>query len=144
MRTWLYDRLTTDASLQADLGGVVGIRDRVMPRRSQTFVPLEKPFMIYGLGNSTDEELSDSTSRDKRAERQFFQVWVHDVDGTYLAIDNIIPKVIARLHGASHPPSRVLTTRYLETSQEFGNETYGTIFRYIRFQAIITQEGNTP
>jgi len=32
-----------------------------------------------------------------------------------------------------------VTIRYLETSAEFSNQTYNTIFRYIRFQAIIAK-----
>lgn len=139
MRTWLYETLTSDPDLQSDLGGAEGIVERVMPRRSQETINIPKPFVIYGLGNSTSEQLEDSTANDAHAERQFFQIWIHDEGGSYTLIDDLVKKVRKRLTGASHPPSNVVTVRYLETSSEFGNETYGTIFRYIRFQAIIAQ-----
>jgi hypothetical protein len=145
MRTWLYDRLTTDPDLQSDLGGAEGITDRVVPRRSQGTVPFLKPFLIYGLGNSTNEGLCDSTandSDDKDADRQFFEVWVHDDSGSYNKIDSIIAKVIRNLSGASSPVDGIVTVIYLETSQEFNNESYGTIFRYIRFQAVKVRGGN--
>lgn len=142
MRAWLYDHLTTDPELQGFFGGPVGILERVMPRRSQGNILVPKPFLIYGLGNSTNEQLGDSTATDEeelQAERQFFQVWIHDEGGSYLQIDDIVAQVKKRLTGASDVPSRVNTVIYLETSQEFNNETYNTIFRYIRFQAIISQ-----
>ena len=99
--------------------------------------------MVFGLGNSTSEALVDSTAldpNDKDAERQFFQVWVHDDSESYSLIDSIVEKVKRRLIGASSTEHKVLTITYLETSAEFNNETYNTLFRYIRFQAIKTQE----
>ena len=142
MRAWLYDTLTASTELQAYFGGAEEIKDRVMPRRSQGTILVEKPFLIFGLGNSTNEQLEDSTADDAQAERQFFQIWVHDEGGSYALIDDIIPKIKRELVGKSHPASRLITVIYLETSQEFSNETYGTIFRYIRFQAILAKAGN--
>lgn len=143
MRTWLYDLLTTDPALQDKLGGVEEIKHRVIPRQSETNVSIPRPYLVYGLGNSTNEGLEDSTADDARAERQFFQIWIHDEGGTYSDIDDIIPLVKRRLVGASHPPSQVASIIYLETSAEFSNDTYNTIFRYIRFQAILAQGGAT-
>lgn len=143
MRAWLYDLLVTDPNLQTELGGDTGIRERVMPRRSQGTINVAKPFLIFGLGNATNEQLEDSTANDAEAQRQFFQIWIHDEGESYVLIDDLVEMVKARLIGASSPPDKVMTTRYLETSQEFNNETYGTNFRYIRFQAIIAK-GGTP
>jgi hypothetical protein len=143
MRAWLYDRLTADTDLQQDLGGVDGIKDRVIPRRSRGDILVPRPFLIFGLGNATDEQLGDSTANDAEAERQFFQIWVHDEEESYILIDNMITKVKKNLIGASSVPDKILTVRYLETSQEFNNETYNTNFRYIRFQAIRAKAG-TP
>lgn len=146
MRAWLYDRLITDTDLQSDLGGAEAIKTRVIPRRSQDTVPSAYlPFIVFGLGNSTSEGLSDATSNDpndKDADRQFFEIWIHDDSGSYTKIDTLIAKVIKNLSGASSVPDHVLTVAYLETSGEFSNETYGTIFRYIRFQAVKVTGGN--
>ena len=139
MRAFLYDTLITSPDLRTHFGGVEGIKTRVIPRQAKDIILPEekKPFLVMGMGNATSFQLSDSTANDAYAERQFFQIWVHDKGQSYLDIDEIyIPAVKARLIGASHVPSRVITIEYLETSQEFSNETYNTIFRYIRFQAI--------
>ena len=139
MHAWLYDTLITSEDLQLDLGGEEGIAGRVLPRRSQTDISVPRPFLVYGMGNATNEQLGDSTANDVSAERQFFQVWIHDEGGGYDLINSIIPEVIRRLDGGSHVPSRIIVVTYLETSGEFSNETYNTLFRYIRFQAIRAQ-----
>jgi hypothetical protein len=144
MRTWLYDLLISDEALQAELGGVEDIKQRVVPRYSETTINLPKPFLIYGLGNSTDEGLVDDTDLEEpEAERQFFQVWVHDEGGTFSLVDDLVEKVKDRLRGASSAQHKVTVVRYLETSSEFSNITYNTIFRYIRFQAIRAQGGTS-
>lgn len=143
MRAWIYDTLIASTDLQAELGGVEGIKTRVMPRRSQESTPpeVDKPFIIFGLGNDTNELLTDSTADDEDgfAHRQFWQIWVHDEDSSYVLIDDLVEVVKNLFLGASSPAHKVLTTRWLETSQEFNNQTYGTNFRYIRFQSIIAK-----
>lgn len=141
MRAWLYDRLTTSSELQTFLGGSEEILARVVPRRSQGNIEVKRPFLVFGLGNSSSEELRDSTAQDlgdPDAERQFFQVWIHDESMSFVQIDDMVEAVKRRLIGASDTAARILTVRYLETSAEFSNETYNTIFRYIRFQAVRT------
>ena len=139
MRTWLYDRLTTHEPLWVAMGAdSTTIKKQVVPRESQFNVNLPKPFLMYGLGNETNESLSDEPGH--RASRQFFQIWAHDEGGSFDKIDSdLIPLVKDLLIGASDPASMVTTILWLETSGEFSNETYNTIFRYIRFQAIISK-----
>lgn len=142
MRVWLYDTLTGDEELQAKLGGVEGIRTRVVPRRSKTNIEVQSPFLIYGLGNNTNEGLGDPTANDVDAHRQFFQIWIEDEDsGSYALIDEFIPILKRLLVGASSPEHNIMTIAWLETSQEFNNETYNTLFRYMRFQAILGKTG---
>jgi hypothetical protein len=139
MRTFLYDHLTSSEDLQEHLGGVEGIQDRVMPRQSQENILAERPFLVYGLGNSSNEDLGDPTANDYEAERQFFQVWIHDEPGDYQLIDDLAEMVKRRLVGMNVPQYHITTIAFLETSAEFSNQTYNTIFRYIRFQAIKSQ-----
>lgn len=142
MRAWLYDTLRTDTDLQLELGITEAeLSTRIVPRESQSTFNLPKPFFVYGLGNNTNEDLAED--QDHEAHRQFFQIWIHDEGGDYGLIDNCITIIKRRLHLASHPPSKVTTVRWLETSGEFANETYNTIFRYLRFQAIISK-GESP
>jgi hypothetical protein len=138
MRAWLYNRLVTATSLHSTLGGPEGIRDRVVPRFASETINLPKPFLVFGLGNATNEDLAEDT--DHEAYRQFFQIWVHDEPASFLRIDNeLIVPIKKLLTGASDKQASITTIRWLETSQEFNNETYNTIFRYIRFQAIISK-----
>lgn len=138
MRAWLYDRLVTDPDLQLLWGMTqVELADRVAPRESGEQVRTEFPYLIYGLGTNTNEALADDD--DHEAHRQFFQVWIHDSGGSFGLIDDTVPIVKRRLVNASDPASRVTTVRWLETSGEFSNNTYGSLFRYLRFQAIISR-----
>jgi hypothetical protein len=140
MRAWLYDLLVDYPNLQGLLGGVEEIQSRIIPRESQSNINLPRPFIVYGLGNSTAEGLVDPTDPDMiDPEGQFSQIWVHDESGDYTLIDDILHEVKGALRGASSPVHHVLSTRYLETSQEFASEQYGTIFRYARFQHTIAE-----
>lgn len=144
MRAMLYDLLTTDPALQTKLGVDYNtLKTRVMSRRSQDDAVIPKPFIIYGLGNETNEQLSDSTANDALASRQFFQIWIHDEGGSFTLIDDIVEIIKRRLTGVQNVGAKVITVIFLETSQEFNNETYGTNFRYIRFQAVKAKAG-TP
>lgn len=138
MRAWLYDHLTLDPIIQGFLGGtLLSAQSRIFPRESMLSVNAEKPYLVYGLGNDSNEDLSEDPGHE--AHRQFFQIWIHDEGGSYDVIDDMIPVIKASLQNASDPASNVTTVRWLETSQEFSNETLNTIFRYIRFQAIISK-----
>jgi len=138
MRAWLYDLLVGSAELQVAMGySADRMSAQVMPRRSQETFNILKPFIVYGLGNNTNEDLAEDT--DHEAHRQFFQIWIHDDGGDFGRIDDIIEVVKRLLTNASSPVDHVTQVRWLETSQEFNNETYNTLFRYVRFQAIISK-----
>lgn len=145
MRSWLYDLLVLDPDLQLELGGAEGITERVLPRRSQQNINIPSPFLIFGLGNDSNEQLTDDTATDEdaHAHRQFFQVWVHDTNDSYVKIDDLVEKIKRLLKGKSSKTHGVLAVLWLETSQEFSNQTYNTQFRYIRFQAIMAKGGTS-
>lgn len=138
MRPWLFDTISTDQTIQALLGGSLeSVLERIVPRQSQQNINLVKPFIIFGLGNNTNENLSEDP--DHIANRQFFTVWVHDEGGDYQKIDDIIEALKALLVGKSSSAYNISNIYWLETSQEFDNDTYETLFRYVRFQAIISK-----
>ena len=137
MRTWLYDTLVGSFELRTLFEyNTDDWPSQVMPRESQSVIP-HKPFIIYGLGNNTNEDLSEDPGHE--AHRQFFQIWLHDEGGDYQRIDDALVIVKALLINKFHVPSKLTTVRWLENSQEFSNETYNSIFRYARFQAIISK-----
>jgi hypothetical protein len=137
IRVWVYDTLKGSTPLRTLLGyTALEMATQVMPRESQQVVP-KKPFIIYGLGNNTNEGLSEDPGH--KADRQFFQIWIHDEGGDFARIDSGVEIIKTLFQNAFHVPSMVSHTNWLETSQEFSNETYGSIFRYIRFQAIVSK-----
>lgn len=133
----MFDTLTHDPDLRGVLGGPQDILRRVIPRESQTTINLPKPFIIYGLGNATNENLSEDP--DHEAYRQFSQVWIHDEGGDYNLIDDMVEMVRKAFHGKGSAAHGIITARWLENSGEFANETYNTLFRYVRFQFIVAK-----
>lgn len=141
LRQFIYQRMTGSDDLKTWLG--VGeeesISDRIMPRASQTTITGPRPFIIYGLGNITNEFQSEDGVR---AYRQFLQIWLHDEGGDYSRIDNGLEVVKTLFVNAQSADCDLTTINWLETSQEFTSEQYNTIFRYHRFQAIIANGSN--
>jgi hypothetical protein len=94
------------------------------------------------MGNITSEVLADDeqlVDSDILPNRSFFQIWVHDDPADYDQIDQICHDVIRAIRGQGDPTSGIMTTRYLETSQDLTDATLGTICRYIRFQFVRSQ-----
>lgn len=131
LRTYLYSTLTENALLVPLVAG------RVFPKKSMSSSVEDHPFVVYKLGNDTNEGLGDTNS----PHRQYFQIYVHDVNinglGDYTLIDQVLGVIKDLLDGASSGADEVITIRYLETSQDLDDETLNTVFRYARFQAII-------
>lgn len=127
MREWLYQTLSTDVDLQAFLA------DRMFQGESMRTSQVEEPFLVYTIGNATDEQLSEEPNS---PERQFFQIYIHDRGGDYTRIDDIVKLVKAKLRGRSDQTAGIITIIYLETSRDLDDSTLGTILRYIRFVAI--------
>ena len=126
MRTWLVNLIKTDPLIAAD------VDDRVWARNSRNTSVLTKPYIIYSLGVSSTMGLHD----EEDAEQQYLQIWIHDEPGDYSRIDRIADNLKVRLVGAGSAPDRVMTILWLETSQEFDDETMETFYRYVRFRAI--------
>jgi len=134
MRTWLHQTLADSTELQTWLEG--DPTGRVFPRFTKTTFNGLRPFVIHGLGNSSDMLPSEDEGFGKR---QYFQVWLHDEGADFTRIDDGLDIVKGLLVNGSDKASNLTTVQWLETSQEFNNETYNTIFRYLRFQAIISK-----
>lgn len=128
MRQWVYDILkTVDGPATVKQGGAV---------ISATPKELPRPFLVYHMGNATDEGLWDSEDNPE-ASRQFLTVYVHDNPADYSRIDEIVEKVIkAMVNSGGSVADRILMVNYLETSRDFDDQTLKTIHRYIRFQLI--------
>jgi hypothetical protein len=130
-RTFVYATLATIPSIQT-----AGGEPRVFAKKSMTSSVEDCPYIVYKLGYSAAEDLSETID----ADRQFMQIWVHDYhDGQtadYMRIDGVIRDVRAAFKLASSPEDGVIAVRYLETSQDLNDETLNTVMRYVRFQLI--------
>jgi hypothetical protein len=111
----------------------------VFAKKSMTSNVEEHPFIVYKLGNSTGEALSEEVD----ADRQFLQIFVHDYadveTADYIVIDSVLAEIRAALHQASSAEDGVIAALYLETSQDLNDETLNTVMRYIRFQLIVKE-----
>jgi hypothetical protein len=93
---------------------------------------LAKPYIVYHIGNDTSEHLAD----EHPASRFFFQVYVYDEVGDYTRVDDIGDRIKALLVGQGSPANGIMTTRFLERSQDLIDEVLRAGFNYLRFQWI--------
>ena len=136
-RVWLYDKLTSTPGLANLVGGLTN--PRVFAKKSMTSAIEEHPYIVYKLGYSANEDLSEESTEG----RQFVQIFVHDWSdgdsGDYMRIDDIISEMKKALRLGDSAYHGVIACRYLETSQDLNDETLNTVFKYVRFQ-LITKE----
>jgi len=128
-RTWLYGKIASTP----------GVDQRVFAKKTMTSSIEQHPFMVYKFGNNTNEELAE----DVDASRQFVQIYIHDYadkeTGDYTKIDEIIRWLKQNLRNQSSAEDGVLTTIYLETSQDLDDDTLNTVMKYVRFQLVLKE-----
>lgn len=126
VRTFVYGRLMT----------VPSVNERVYAKKSMTSSIEDTPYIVYKLGYSAPEGLSEDTD----PSRQFLQVFIHDFSNgevaDYTRIDEVIGEVKNALRLSQSAEDEVMTIRYLETSQDLNDETLNTVMKYVRFQVI--------
>ena len=141
-RTFVYGILTTFEPLIELITGPESLEPRVFAKKSLTSAVEECPYIVYKLGNETNENLSEETDD---FSRQYFQVWIHDFQDSdtadYERIDNVATQVKKAFHLANSGSDGIWATRYLETSQDLNDDTLNTAFRYLRFQLIKRELG---
>lgn len=134
VRTWLYSQLIDPEKPLFDL-----IQDRVYAKKSMQSSVSEHPYVVFKLGNATNEEISETLD----VYRQFVQIFVHDFTddtvGDYGRIDEVIKAIKKLLINNQSPADGVVTVKFLETSQDLNDETLSTVMKYIRFQIIVKE-----
>lgn len=127
-RTWLRNTLGSIPELLDNIP-----LDRMLQGESLLTAQIQKPFLVYRMGNRTNEDLAEDMPD---VGRQFLSIYLHDVPADYSRIDRMEMTVIHGLNLASSVPDNIITTRYLETSRDLDDQSLGTIYRYLRFQLI--------
>jgi hypothetical protein len=129
-RTWLINVLGASAPLLDFIPF-----ERMLQGESVLSADITKPFLVYRFGNKTSEDLAEDMPD---VARQFLSIYLHDAPADYSRIDEMEMAVIHGLNLASSEEESVVTTRYLETSRDLDDQALGTIYRYVRFQLIMT------
>lgn len=127
MRQFIYDTLRLDP----DIAAIVGTR--IFQGESMDHAELQRPFLVYRMGNETNELFSEDA---QMPHREFFQVYIHDNPSDYMQIDELGKLVRAALVGGPYPAYKILRVNYLETSRDLDDDVMRTIVRYVRFQAV--------
>lgn len=127
-RTWLRNTLGSIPELLDFIP-----LERMFQGESLLTAQIEKPFLVFRMGNRTNEELAEDMPG---VGRQFLSIYLHDVPADYSQIDRMEMAVIHGLNLASSEPDSIITTRYLETSRDLDDQALKTIYRYLRFQLI--------
>lgn len=132
-REFVYATLTGSEIVTSLIGGVDN--PRVFAKKSMTSSVEDTPYIVYKMGNSTAEGLSEHDD----PERQYFQVWVHDYAdqrvADYTKIDTLVRAIKAAFKIDPNQPG-LWMVNFLETSQDLNDDTLNTVFRYLRFQII--------
>lgn len=129
MRQFIYERLISNPSVATI------VNDRVFQGESMDHAELVRPFLVYRMGNETNEQFSEDA---QMPHREFFQVYIHDNPADYMRIDDLAKAVRAALVGGPYPDYKILRVNYLETSRDLDDDVMRTILRYVRFQAVLS------
>jgi hypothetical protein len=92
--------------------------------------PTQKPFIIYRVIAHRPDHRGDDQDI-LRSEN--FLVFVHDVPGDYLKIDNILRQLKLLYINAKDVNAGVGCVSWLEDSEDFRDEDMGTIMKYGRY-----------
>ena len=132
-REYVVSVLKNDAGI-----GALITPDRIKSGQAVMTAQIQKPYIIVKMTNDPDLGFDDPDIQ-ARPHQQFFIVYVHDARPSYLQIDQIcdLVKEAFRLNPSS-TSDRVVWTQYLERSADFDDVTLDTVFRYMRFIAVMT------
>lgn len=139
MRELLYRKLATDPIITQVVApwllplGVEAWENRVYQGEALKDRLVPKPYVFYTIGNSSDFLLSESL---EGPTKQFFQIYIHDEPGDYDRIDRLVQAIKKSLNLTQDKDAGVITIQHIETSRDLDDDTLGTIFRYLRFEAI--------
>lgn len=129
-RQLVHQVLSTTPELIALVG------DRIFQGSSMLTAQVVKPFVVYSMGNNTDEGMTDPDSF--QPSRQFFTVYIHDEKGDYSRIDDVV-RVMKRAFLTAPLTGDVCGLQYLETSADHDDPTLQSIMKYVRFQQALAR-----
>jgi len=126
IRSWIYGKMVGYAPLTAHVGS------RIYESSVLQEVPT-KPYIMYKMFVVQPEMMGDDLSK---VFTQSFQVFVHDVPGDYLRLDDIIQILRNLFTNASDKLAGVVSVRWIDASEDFKDPDMGTVTRFIRFRVL--------
>jgi hypothetical protein len=126
IRSWIYGKMAGYAPLTTLVG------TRIYESSKMQEVPT-KPYLMYKMFATAPEMMGDDLSK---VITQGFQVFVHDVPGDFLRIDDIIQLLRFLFTNASDKVAGVISVRWIDVSEDFKDSDMGTNTRFIRFRVL--------
>lgn len=124
-RVWLYQRLSNDATIAAF------VADRIYQSTMLTEAPKVKPFLTYRQTSDVGYFRGDDSHM---IHRNGFMVFVHNIPGDYMLIDDIAGEVIRLFDNVVDQAEGIVRSDWVETSDDYRDEDMGTVLKYIRLQ----------
>lgn len=124
-RVWLHQTLLGDATL---VGMVPG---GFASTTHQEVTPALKPFLIHRVLAHRPATRGDD---DDITRAESFLLFVHDVPGDYMKIDDILARMKVLLQNYKNAEQGIARVTWIEDSEDFRDEDMGTILRYSRYQ----------
>lgn len=124
-RVWLYQRMLNDPTLQGF------ISSRIFQSTMVTEAPKIKPFVMYRQTSDLGFFRGDDGHQVKR---NGFMVFVHNIPGDYMLIDDIVEVINNLFDNAIDQPNGIIRSDWVETSDDLRDEDMGTIMKFIRLQ----------
>lgn len=124
--------------LKGDTSILAATQGRIFSGQSVMTAQQAKPYIVVKLMNDLDEGFDDPDVQ-ARPHRQFFMVYIHDERPSYINLDGYcdLVKKAFRLNPSSSQ-DRIVWTTFIEQSADFDDVSLDTVFRYLRFQAVMT------
>lgn len=123
-RTWVYDKLIADTTLDGIVDG------RIFAATAVQKAP-EAPFIIYRQIADVVDFRGDDGTVTKTAT---YLIFAEDKVGDYLQIDSMLAAIAALFDGVSDQAEGIIRSTWLENSEDFRDEDMGTNLKYARIQ----------
>jgi len=121
-RAWLYQKLSSDPAITAEVGNRI--------YSTLDMGPDEKPFLVIRLG----ESLSEVHSREG-GESTTAVIWVDDDPGTYVNIDRILKKIRTCLESGAMSGQQIQAI-WQGDSQDLSDDARGTVVRNVTYRLV--------
>lgn len=122
-RAWFYEQMADDAGFMALAPGGVHASTKLQK------APELKPFLMYRAIAHRPRNRGDDEDVTRE---ETFLLFVHDVPGSYVKIDNILEVLRTKYVNRKDTDNGISRCFWVEDSEDFRDEDMGTILRYAR------------